>query len=266
MTDLTLDSLFGQLWQRYAALTPQADAIRQLFEGRGETVINDHVAFRTLNDHRLGIDKIAAPFLSLGYEAKDEYRFEQKKLFARYYAHEDETRPKVFISELLLEECSDDVRQAMEHIIDQMTEEQLSDPLMLNSGRCWKSDFATYERLYEESEYAAWFSAFGFCANHFTVFVNALEGFKNLEELASFIEDAGYPMNRSGGLVKGSPEVYLEQCSTMATKVTVSFEDGEHELPSCFYEFAKRFEMPAGGLYQGFVAASADKIFESTNR
>ena len=38
--------------------------------------------------------------------------------------------------ELLLEECSDEVRQAMQAIVDQMTEEQLSDPLMLNSGRC----------------------------------------------------------------------------------------------------------------------------------
>ncbi|MGB6140662.1 MAG: DUF1338 domain-containing protein, partial [Pseudoalteromonas rhizosphaerae] len=36
-------------------------------------------------------------------------------------------------------------------------------------------------------------------------------------------------------------------------------------VPSCFYEFALRYAKPDGELYTGFVAASADKIFESTN-
>ena len=53
-----------------------------------------------------------------------------------------------------------------------------------------------------------------------------------------FVEDAGYPMNRAGGLIKGGPDVLLGQCSTMATRVPVAFEDGTFELPSCFYEFA----------------------------
>ncbi|MGL4837356.1 MAG: DUF1338 domain-containing protein, partial [Shewanella sp.] len=35
--------------------------------------------------------------------------------------------------------------------------------------------------------------------------------------------------------------------------------------PSCFYEFALRYPKANGELYTGFVAASADKIFESTN-
>ena len=57
----------------------------------------------------------------------------------------------------------------------------------------------------------------------------------------------------------------LEQSSTMADKVVVSFTDGDAEIPSCFYEFARRYPMENGKLYTGFVAASADKIFESTN-
>ncbi|MEM7516523.1 MAG: DUF1338 domain-containing protein [Planctomycetota bacterium] len=263
---MTLDDLFGALWNRYAALTPQAQEIKDLFEKRGETVINDHVAFRTLDDHRLGIERLARPFLDLGYEAKDEYKFEAKKLFARYYAHEDPSRPKVFISELLLGECSPELRSTMECLVDQMTEDQLADPMQANLGRPWETSHATYEKLYEESEYAAWLSAFGFCANHFTVFFNELKSFDTLEDLAKFVESSGYPMNESGDLIKGSAEVYLEQCSTMASKVPVTFTDGTFDLPSCFYEFARRYEMPEGGLYQGFVAASADKIFESTNQ
>lgn len=42
--------------------------------------------------------------------------------------------------------------------------------------------------------------------------------------------------------------------------------DGDvHEIPTCFYEFALRHEDIGNELYQGFVAANADKIFESTS-
>ena len=51
----------------------------------------------------------------------------------------------------------------------------------------------------------------------------------------------------------------------MADKMPVAFSDRTVDIPSCFYEFAQRYPLPNGDLYQGFVAASADKIFESTN-
>ncbi len=65
--------------------------------------------------------------------------------------------------------------------------------------------------------------------------------------------------------MKGSPEDLLEQSSTMADRVVVRFSDREATIPSCFYEFALRYPKPDGELYSGFVAASADKIFESTH-
>ncbi|WP_031551900.1 DUF1338 domain-containing protein [Parvularcula oceani] len=262
----TPEALFDKLWAQYAKLTPQAQKIRSLLEERGEHVVNDHVAFRTFDDPRLGIDALARPFLELGYSPRDEYRFEQKRLFARYYAHEDPELPKVFISELLLAEFSGKLQETVRELISQLSEEDLQSPDLVTAGRLWNVDTQTYEALYEESEYAGWMAAFGFCANHFTIFVNALKSFDDLPSLAAFIEDAGFRMNRSGGLIKGSPEVLLEQCSTMATEVPTAFTDGDLTIPSCYYEFAKRFAKPDGQLYQGFVAASADKIFESTNR
>ena len=51
----------------------------------------------------------------------------------------------------------------------------------------------------------------------------------------------------------------------MADNQDVTFSDETLEIPSCFYEFAQRYPLPNGELYQGFVEASADKIFESTN-
>ena len=262
----TPDDLFGALWDQYARLTPQAEAIRGLLEARGETVRNDHVAFRTYDHERLGIDRMARPFLDLGYREFDTYRFEEKKLFARAYAHEDESQPKVFISELLLDEFGGDLRERVDALVEQMPDGAAEGAGHLTSGRPWTVDTGTYEALAAESEYAGWLAAYGFCANHFTVFVNALTSFDSLEDLAAFIEGEGYAMNDAGGVIKGGPEVLLAQCSTRAARVETAFEDGTLTIPSCYYEFAKRYQGSDGKLYQGFVASSADKIFESTDR
>jgi len=50
----------------------------------------------------------------------------------------------------------------------------------------------------------------------------------------------------------------------MANQVSVEFKQGKYTIPNSFYEFAKRYSMANGELYQGFIAASADKLFEST--
>ena len=51
----------------------------------------------------------------------------------------------------------------------------------------------------------------------------------------------------------------------MADKIDVNFTDGQHQIPGCYYEFARRYAGADGEIYQGFIAASADKIFESTD-
>jgi hypothetical protein len=72
-------------------------------------------------------------------------------------------------------------------------------------------------------------------------------------------------MNTSGGEIKGSPEQLLEQSSVLADTQELEFREGTHTVTTCYYEFAKRYPMENGELYNGFIAASADKIFESTD-
>ena len=119
--------------------------------------------------------------------------------------------------------------------------------------------------LLEESEYAAWMYIYGFRANHFTINVNALKDFDSLQELNTYLENKGWKLNASGGKIKGTPEQLLEQSSTLADLYSINFEEGTIEIPSCYYEFALRYPLSNGELYQGFIASSADKIFESTD-
>jgi hypothetical protein len=72
-------------------------------------------------------------------------------------------------------------------------------------------------------------------------------------------------MNDSGGEIKGTPAELLEQSSIKAGTLPIEFTDGIHEIPSCYYEFARRYPDKNGELYGGFIAKSADKIFESTD-
>ena len=263
------EKLFHHLWESYTTNNPSAEHIHQLFVNKeGEQVVNDHIAFRTFNDLRVNIDKLAKPFIDLGYKEKQTYNFPVKQLFAKHYEHsEDRNSPKIFISELLLEKFSADVKSIIHACIDQIPTEQLQPSKLLFSGNSWQPlSFATYEALLAESEYAAWLYVFGFCANHFTVSVNALNYFDQISEVNAFLEEAGYELNKQGGAVKGTPNDYLEQSSTLAERVEVEFIEGKKIIPCCYYEFAKRYKMPNGELYQGFVAASADKIFESTNK
>ena len=80
-----------------------------------------------------------------------------------------------------------------------------------------------------------------------------------------FLKKEGYTLNSSGGEVKGTPEQLLEQSSTLADRVEIVFIEGTFSVPSCYYEFAKRYPEKDGKLYSGFIAKSADKIFESTD-
>lgn len=261
-----VNTLFDNLWQNYVAVTPSADKIHELLGStQKDDIINDHIALRTFNIEKVGLEKLAAHFLALGYKECGEYHFEAKKLYAKHYEHSDPTQPKVFISELLVDKCSPDLQAIVTEMVDKIDEKSVIAENFLYSGTHWQVSTETYKKLLAESEYAAWMAAWGYRANHFTVNINTLAKFDNILDVNQALKDAGFSLNTSGGEVKGSPEVLLEQSSTLADECTVSFSDREMNIPSCFYEFAIRYPKADGQLYTGFVAASADKIFESTN-
>lgn len=263
---MTIQSLLDAMWKDYCQLNPAAKKIYDLFVSEGETVLNDHIALRTFNHPRLGLKTLARQFEKLGYVAKGEYNFVEKKLYAKHWEHPDETQPKIFISELELEKVSPFIRDSVNKIVDQLPDSVIQSENFSYCGRPWPMSHQLYTELAKESEYASWVAAHGFRPNHFTVFINPLKKFNDILTLNKFVTAHGFPLNKSGGEVKGTPADYLEQSSTMASEIPVKFSDGTFNIPGCYYEFAKRYPLANGKLYQGFVAKSADKIFESTNK
>lgn len=259
--------IFKKLWEQYSRENPSAEQISELFRNSGERVVNDHVAFRTFDDPRVNIDVLSRPFLEVGYVPAGEYYFEAKKLRARHYELPgDAESPRVFISELILDEFSEDLRRTIKNQLDAVPGDLLASPELIYHGSLSKSmSYEVYEQLRKESEYAAWLYAFGYRANHFTVSINYLKGFESLEAVNAFLKEHGYVLNSSGGEIKGTPEQLLEQSSTLADRVELTFSDGVHVIPGCYYEFALRYPDKNGRIFSGFIAGSADKIFESTD-
>ena len=257
---MNVEKFLQRLWESYISYTPSAEKISKLF---GERVINDHIAFRTFNLDKCNIYKQADFLSSYGYKVCGDYFFEQKRLQAIHLENIDPVHPKIFLSELICEDFTDELRIIINDISDSFSDNPED---LLIGGRTWDIDYDKYELLAKESEYASWLYVWGFCPNHFTVSVNHLANFNDLSDVNNMIKNEGYLLNSSGGEIKGSIAELLEQSSTMADKVKVNFGSCAAEIPSCYYEFAKRYPEANGNLYQGFVAKSADKIFESTNK
>jgi hypothetical protein len=260
----TVTGLFSNIWQQYIAVTPSATKIHQLL-GNGNDVINDHVAYRTFNIEKVNLDKLANHLLSIGYTECGQYDFSAKKLTAKHFEHTTPTMPKVFISELRVEEFTDEIQAIIHKLTDQLPANISEQPNFLYSGRPWQINSTDYKALLAVSEYAAWLAAWGYRANHFTISINHLDNYDNIIDVNTCLKNAGFTLNTSGGEIKGDETVKLEQSSIIADKALVEFSDVSLIIPSCFYEFAKRYPLANGELYTGFVAASADKIFDSTN-
>lgn len=262
----SIASLFDALWQDYIQITPSALKIQQLFQqGQSAAIKNDHIALRTFKHEKVGLQKLARHFTDLGYFANGDYVFTKKHLDAHHFEHTDKDAPKVFISELDMSKLSEKAQKILLNCIEQIDEKAHLADDFLWSGRHWAINLEDYAVLLAESEYAAWMYVWGFRANHFTVSINHLENYSNIVAVNQLLKDNQFELNTSGGEIKGTPEQFLEQSSTMADRQIVTFEDGDKDIPSCFYEFAIRYNQPNGEQFTGFIEGSADKIFESTN-
>lgn len=287
----TLDAVLAGLMRRYRERVPDVSAIltHMVREGliqHADEIENDHVAFRTLGVPQLGVASLERIFLHLGYTRQDTYLFEQKKLDACWYSPPEQHDPRIFISELRVGDLSLEAQA----IITSYTDEVRSDPVLaldLDDARAvdaflhsplWRlPTWADYTRLQEESEYAAWAIYNRYYLNHFTVSVHNLPaGYDTAERFNLFLKARGLRLNESGGEVKVSPDGLLRQSSTVAPMVEALFAGGERRrIAGSYVEFAERRPLPQyahlapedlGHEHRrdGFEAANADRIFEST--
>ncbi len=290
-----LDRVLGGLMSRYTERVPDVrkvlDAMvsENVIEHEGQ-IENDHIAFRTMGVPQLGIQSLEKVFLHFGYERRDRYEFDVKKLNAYWYAPPTDRYPRVFLSELRVDELSKPVQQTITSYTDEVTADPV-DQLDLDDAEAvdaflhqplWRTPtVADYDALAAESEYAAWVIYNRYYLNHFTISVHGLpKPFNTIEGFNEFLQRHDIRLNDAGGIAKRSRDGLLIQSSTVAEMVSASFDDGTGEttqkmIPGSYVEFAERLPLPKhAGLgaseiqrshrRDGFATSNADKIFEST--
>ncbi|MEX2500792.1 MAG: DUF1338 domain-containing protein [Trueperaceae bacterium] len=286
-----IDAILDGLMRRYQERVPDVSAVRRYLVDDGlvdrpEAIQNDHVAFRTMGVPHLGIASLEKIFLHHGYQRRDAYRFDGKKLDAFWYAPPDPRLPRIFISELRVPDLSDRARA----IVHAYTDEVTSDPVdaldlddatavdgFLHSGLWRLPSHDDFVALSEESEYAAWVIYNRYYLNHFTVSVHTLpDGYDTVPAFNDWLEGHGFQLNSAGGKVKTSPDGLLRQSSTVAEMIDATFAGGDvHAISGSYVEFAERRPLPEFAHLpkhdltremrrEGFEAGNADKIFEST--
>lgn len=246
------NEFFQYLWEAYKTKTPLVEKVEALLLSREQQIYHDHVSFHTFAFPFSGLDHFTKLFNSLGYERRGEYFFESQKVRACHFECVDDPKaPKVFLNELLIDQLSRKT-EAILVPLEKVIPREL--PLDCFYGqRFWDADFDDFSFLSQDSERAAWIYAHGFRPNHFALDVNNLDTFETLRELNEFLEDNGVFLNMNGGAIKGGPQDHLEQSITMADQAWVEFNQGPRLIPSCHYEFVRRYEDDSGNLFQGLV-------------
>jgi hypothetical protein len=291
--------LLDQLWTQYLYRVSYARTYVDLVKQKGGKVVNDHIAFRTFNTHTgeqpEGIRAIKHLLNFLDYRPAETYIFKKKKLKAVHFEHPDELFPKIFVSQLEVEQfpqwaqtiINNTVRDTPYLLSDRSLEllsvlkEEGQIPKIAGEGLV--IDLAQYFRrpwqpprkedvlkLNDVSQYAAWTLLHGNSVNHFTAFINHqdVKEWPDLEATCKGLEAAGVPMKES---IEGRKGSKLQQSATKAvkTEVDVVGEDGPEKITwtYAYYELAERNYIEENGerkLFTGFLGEQAIHLFDMT--
>ena len=282
--NIILESLFDTYSNRVPDVKKITSALIEsnIISNQSE-IVNDHIAFRTMGVEFLGIQSLEKIFLHHGYVKKDFYSFKTKKLNAFWYSHSDENMPRIFISELKVNDLSENSRKIISKYTDQVTEDPVdkldlsnaNDVISFLSNPLWSlPSLNDFNDLLKETEYGSWVIYNRYYLNHYTISVHELiDQYNTLEKFNAFVTKIGIKLNDSGGVIKESKDGLLLQSSSVANKVKANFNEGSSLISGSYVEFAERRILPKYSNVseikpihrrEGFEASNADKIFEST--
>jgi Domain of unknown function (DUF1338) len=283
------------LWQEYIHRVKYAQIYQEMIVNAGGSVANDHIAFRSLRldininqtQINLGI-QLFEPILNLlGYKAAGEYFFPDTHLYARHYKHPEQEKydlPKLFISELIVQELPDDIVAIIKKTVsngnfDYFTQFPTANPEIIIDPkniftRPWQTPYLSeIQTVNQVSQYGAWVLLHGYAANHFTANINRQNTpkYPNIEITANGLADLGIPMKAE---IEGSINVGLRQTATHAVNEQITVIDDksgvEIQIPwtYAYYELAQRYivELEPGKqeLFDAFLGKNARQLFEMT--
>jgi Domain of unknown function (DUF1338) len=288
-----IQKLWDLLWQEYRRRVVYASIYEEMITAAGGSIANDHIAFRSLRLNldtpegivNLGIEYLESFLNFLGYEVAGEYNFPETHLYARHYRHlqqEEFNLPKLFISELIVDELPKSTQKLIYETVSAVKPELYFEPTtienLLSEGlglfnRPWQAPKrCIVEEVNQVTQYGAWVLLHGYAVNHFTGYVNIQNTpqFADIETTARGLANLGVPMKAD---IEGDIKCGLRQTATQAVTETVTVIDeksGEEvQIPwtYAYYEIAERYLIEMDGkqeLFDGFLGNNAQHLFEMT--
>lgn len=291
--------LWEHLWRQYLERVSYAKTYAQLVDEKGGKVVNDHIAFRTFNTHTgeqpEGIRAIKHIIEVLEYKPVEKYIFKKKKLTAIHFEHPDELFPKIFVSQLEVDQlpvwAQNIVHKTVKDTPYLLSDEALKllqllkseKVLNMEASRFLVNDLVNYFRrpwgipfkddilkINDVSQYAAWTLLHGNSVNHFTALINFQEvsEWPDLETTCEGLKKAGVPMKET---IEGEKGSKLQQSATQAVKeaVEVKTDEGIERVnwTYAYYELARRDFVEEDGrikLFSGFLGEQATHLFDMT--
>jgi Domain of unknown function (DUF1338) len=297
--------LWDLLWQEYRDRVSYAQIYQQMIEDAGGSIANDHIAFRTLRltidqagqSIQLGIPYLAKIVEALGYQQAGEYHFPAQCLYACHYVHPEQDSydlPKLFISELIVDDLPENVAGLIKQTVqsgdftvdtdllswESINTQDLDRQALLTQlthlfQRPWQPpQQSVVDAVNAISQYGAWVMLYGYAVNHFTGYVNRQQTAK-YQTIAQTIEgltNLGVPLKSA---IEGSKETGLCQTATHAAIEQAWVQDDTGNLiqipwPYAYYEIAERYQIKNSSgdlvLFEGFLSAQAQQLFEMTRR
>ena len=257
-------NLFSMMtWNSYTLAAKKAITAYNLFDKDHKNV--DHVAFRTFDMSLFNLSALSGCLRRMGYVATGTYSFPEKHLRALSFSLEESLLPRVFISELSTDELPERSQAIIEKVIS--TEKALMISNVPFGGEPWQAwrvlTVKDCKVLEEDSNYALWTAFHSLTPNHLAVSLDAVG--VNMDSALDTLVTNGFNVATAGGVMKGSRNVMLQQCSTLSELVRHNVTDGVVEVPAPYCELAYRWLDPVTGKpFDGFIEKSTDKIFEST--
>jgi len=292
-------NLWNSLWQDYKTRVSYAQTYQNMINAAGGTIANDHIAFRSLRlvlhtsqgQINLGINHLGQIAEALGYEPAGEYTFAETHLYARHYRHPQQTEfdlPKLFISELIVEELPPHIAQLIYQTVSKIPDELIPVFTAENNidtitqqfqkifTRPWQPPLrSVVEEVNKVTQYGAWVLLHGYAVNHFTGYINRQNTpqYPDIDTTACGLANLGVPMKAE---IEGDVTCGLRQTATQAVTemVTVLDENSKKETQIpwtyAYYELAQRYmlniEPGKPQLFDAFLGKNAQQLFEMTRR
>lgn len=283
--------LWNLLWLEYIKKVNYAQTYQQMITDKGGTVKNDHIAFRSLRMNvdtnqgkiNFGINYIEQIVKLLGYEAAGEYTFPKIHLYARHYCHpqqEEFDLPKLFISELIVDELPANIEQLIYQTIAKVDfnsfiatkpQPNINDIANIFTRPWQPPQHSIVEQVNQVSQYGAWVLLHGYAVNHFTGYVNQnTPEYPDIDTIARALANLGVPMKAE---IEGDVRYGLRQTATQAVTQMVTVLDdksgAEVQIPwtYAYYEIAQRYLIEVEGqqvLFDAFLGKNAQQLFEMT--